>query len=836
MRTLRANRIQNALVLVDGGGLEKANQSLSGEELLRGNTYSTSPIYSKGAFHPKIMFLAGEKNGLLLIGSGNLTSSGLSTNDEIWAAFHLDSTDNENAFLFGSAWNYLDKIGANLYGGNKQKLRWIKQFSPWVKDLPIDKSKGILKHSGIEVEFLANTRERSIFSQLRNSIPSESIAELTVVSPYYDKQGQLLQDLYTQYQPSTMRCCVDSKSELLPHKLTDEWKQRIRFMEWSEVKKDVNELHNRLHAKLVHFKTSFDKEYLLFGSANATIAGMGGLNAPAINDEVSLLLQRNGSSNWLNELGIDVKSANATTISTRSDRDKEENTGNSYPVRIDYTELDSTSLTVYLGKYSISNGQIVIEDKFGGILETIKVKVDATFIKVECNSEAAALGIRIYFRDEQNKRVSNYSIIHSFEALGRCNPDPTKAKLNKILTKADFEASDWADLLNIVNLSDFRTSSKQTTSSSSSSGKHSAANTSDDDSSKNYETTSKEEFNTQSEDDFDQKHNRSHSGSIYNFLAERGDHILDNDNFEESEEQKLASNPDSGGTGNQVTGSNTNESVDTEKIRQSVINYLNKVERHYNRKISLLEVKDNIEVSSIDIPAIQDLLIALELLRIFKDREYEIKEKGDAGEVTIKKKNFKNGELGDGNDTLKGAVLNLVGKFLFIRSRVEFEVNLSTENTKLLHDLRVSAFKKALFLIREVQWHRIEELNLRKLLILNLLEYLAPDASTIELSKIKGASNDLLREQTEQLFEDYLSWKKAYLNPDQNSNELQRRIYQNTRHRFLFHSSFGGFVYLNEVIRMKPRIEVELTHPGFHRKNHFTMKHRFFVNMIQFHG
>lgn len=834
MRTLRANRIQNALVLVDGGGLEKANQSLSGEELLRGNSYSACPIYSKGVFHPKIMFLAGEKNGLLLVGSGNLTSSGISTNDEIWAAFHLSSNDNENAFLFGSAWEYLKRMAGNLHGANKQKLKWIEQFSPWIKELPASQPSGLLKSSGINIEFLANTEDQSIFNQLVKSVPNDNVEEVTVVSPYYDNRGQLLQDLYTHYQPRNMRCCIDSKSGLLPHKLPEEWKQKISFHEWSEVKKDVHELHNRLHAKLIHFRSSSETEFLLFGSANATVAGMGGLSISAKNDEVNLLIQRKGSGNWLEELGIDIKSANATTISLKPSSEKEEKTSSSYPVRIDYSELDRTTLTLYLGKYNSTNARVTIEDKYGGITEQIVVEIDSNILKVDCSTDTSSQGVRVYIEDEQNQCISNHSIIHSLEALNRSNPDPTKARLNKILTKADFEASDWADLLSIVNLSDFRASSRQSTSTSGSSEKHSTADTSAEESSKNYETTSKEEFNIQDEDDFDQKHSRSHSGSIYNFLAEHGDHILDNDTFEESEEQKLAGNPDSGGTGNEVTGSSTQGSVDTEKIRHSVINYLNKVERHYKRKISLFEGKNNKQVSSIDIPAIQDLLIALELLRIFKDREYEMKEKGDAGEVTVRKKNFKNGELGDGNETLKGAILNLLGKFLYICSKVKFEESLSLENKKLLLELRDTAFKKALFLIREIQWHQLEEVNLRSLLLLNMFEYLIPDASNIDLSSIKGTSNDLLREKTEQLLDEYMSWKKVYIDPKRKNSELVKSVYQNTRHRFLFHGSMGGFLYLDKVIKMNPRIEVDLIHPGFQRQKHYKKKQSFYSRMVQF--
>ena len=107
MSVLRSANIKNVNVFIDGDFLEHSQENISGHEFSTHRTYSINPIYETGVFHPKIMFLSGPKHGLLIIGSGNLTSSGLSTNDEIWGAFHLDSVTSKNAPVFAEVWKYI---------------------------------------------------------------------------------------------------------------------------------------------------------------------------------------------------------------------------------------------------------------------------------------------------------------------------------------------------------------------------------------------------------------------------------------------------------------------------------------------------------------------------------------------------------------------------------------------------------------------------------------------------------------------------------------------------------------------------------------------------------
>lgn len=109
MSLLRTSNVKNVNVFLDGKCLDQSLEKVTGNEFRTHKTYSLNPIYEKGVFHPKIMLLTGPKQGLLILGSGNVTSSGLSTNDEIWAAFHLNSVESKNAPVFASVWSYLQQ-------------------------------------------------------------------------------------------------------------------------------------------------------------------------------------------------------------------------------------------------------------------------------------------------------------------------------------------------------------------------------------------------------------------------------------------------------------------------------------------------------------------------------------------------------------------------------------------------------------------------------------------------------------------------------------------------------------------------------------------------------
>src|SRR5690606_12537111 len=125
-------------------------------------------VFQKSLFHPKIWMLFGDKEGLLIVGSGNLTNSGNGNNDEIWGAFHFDIRSTENASIFSAAWNYLSMLSSTVKGQmNEKTTRWIVEHSKWLNELPTVKPFEFSDTAQKEkVAFLFNSDTSSIWEEL----------------------------------------------------------------------------------------------------------------------------------------------------------------------------------------------------------------------------------------------------------------------------------------------------------------------------------------------------------------------------------------------------------------------------------------------------------------------------------------------------------------------------------------------------------------------------------------------------------------------------------------------------------------------------------------------
>ena len=75
-RQLHSKGIYNIILLCDANILEHSFGAFSFGTNHFLNDYTITPIEAKGAFHPKISIFFGEKDTMMHLGSGNLTSGG----------------------------------------------------------------------------------------------------------------------------------------------------------------------------------------------------------------------------------------------------------------------------------------------------------------------------------------------------------------------------------------------------------------------------------------------------------------------------------------------------------------------------------------------------------------------------------------------------------------------------------------------------------------------------------------------------------------------------------------------------------------------------------------
>ncbi|RKD90050.1 phospholipase D-like domain-containing protein [Mangrovibacterium diazotrophicum] len=456
MTILRTANIKNVNVFIDGKFLEQTQEMTAGYEFSNHRTYSINPIYETGVFHPKIMMLTGPKHGLLVIGSGNLTTSGLSTNDEIWGAFHLDSPLGPNASIFANVWYYLQSYLAQAKGFNQQKIDWIKKWSPWLEEIkspvtndfvPIDNNQS--------VKFVANQGSANSYTELQQSLPSQTIERLTVVSPYFDEKGQLLEQLDSRFEIKTFNCLTDPSAGILPYRMSEKLRERLVFYDWTKLIKDFDDTVNRLHAKIIHFQYADGLEYMYLGSANATLAGFGYQSNKAANAEAGVLIKRENGKSYLSELGIQLTNNAKIVIPTtkgvhRGEGDALE--ALSFDNRIVYAEINGSKIHLYLKQVSKQQFNLCVEDNLFEVKESFTLDAGSLEYKIELKTDCKARRVYLTLDD---KRVSNYALLHNVVLQAKCNPDPSQAKLNEIVAGI-LNDSDEALLADLLSHADYQ--------------------------------------------------------------------------------------------------------------------------------------------------------------------------------------------------------------------------------------------------------------------------------------------------------------------------------------------------------------------------------------------
>lgn len=737
--TFRSANIKNVNVFADGKFLELAQDATTGDEFKFNKTYNFHPVYTTGVFHPKTLLLLGVRHGLLVIGSGNITSSGLSTNDEIWGAFHLNNINNENSFLFWEVWNYLQQFVSKTYGFIPQKIEWIRKYSPWLEDLPRSEGESYMESLNQYISFVSNSPGKSTYQHLVEKIPSDNLDTLTIISPYFDHEGQLLENLNNHFKPNQLNCIVDAEYGLLPHDLDLKINSGINFYEWSTCVKDFHQEVNRLHAKIFHFYFADGSEYMLLGSANATNAAMGTSESNPINHEAGIIIRRTSSTKtWLEELQINLSK---TTINNYL-RSKNKTTARESVIRtrfkdkVLYAELRGNQLSVYVkNELDDPDGRIVIYSRDSVEIDILAYEIKDKRLIANCNNPEDIFKINLV--DGSDNIISNYCIVHRVEALIKCNPDPQQEKLDGLLEQDYPDGEGISELLQYVDYNWADEEYKNRTNYTSGSG--ATHKTKIDSSVNKYEKLSPEEFNKISDEMFlKQTGEMSHpSVKIADFLSIIGSELAKpSDDFTESEEQRLLEDNEQEGEGSAVTPSNKRK-INAIKERNAIHCYFRKLDEQYLNFLQPFYKSKALTVTPqipINIKALSNILIALQLIQMKHGKKFEVDvDTGDKKEKQFRQeKYFIDGDVYSGNKTIKGFMVEVFGKFLLLCTGGVKEYEYDMLNQKINH-YRKQVFEKAIFTILNVYWSE-HELDYRDNLLLNTMYFLNDEPVNKELS------------------------------------------------------------------------------------------------------
>lgn len=543
---LRRAGMININVFVDEKMYQHQLANLDGINVSK-QSYSITPIKLNGAFHPKILMGIGKNNGFLAIGSGNLTNSGLSSNDEVWGAFHTYKNESKALPVFKSTFEYLNNLKSFCYGFNTNKWDWLLKNSQWFADLSNQEKINTAYNLNDEILLLKSFADASIYSQLLENLPNSKLKNITIISPYFNKRGDLISNLINDLNPDSIDVIVDSNFGTIPYQFEQD--ERVKFHEWETVKDSKSNSGARLHAKIFQFQYE-NSTCILTGSANATIEAFGTKANNSRNAEASILIKSSENKSWIEELKITVPSENSFDFGSYNvDKAVSNNIDyKSFPFKIDHAELDLTELSMYISsKESIPDKSSIVIEKRNDqkSFYPITTKVSSTIIS-ELNELDAELGFRVYIANSLKQRISYYGKIHNQQLIQRTNPDAKSSKFLEILNGTELGDSDLITLLEFAN---FKENSNVRASNSTA---NIVKRKDGDDSLKEYKTLSEDEFH-ENENIIEERY--SNASSQLTMLEDFLNNMKFKDakeNFDDSLERIAEDSKDNG-----IAGSNT---------------------------------------------------------------------------------------------------------------------------------------------------------------------------------------------------------------------------------------------------------------------------------------
>lgn len=824
MKWLRASGVRNVNVLMDGHFYSELMNNCTGDEMKFSPSYSIYPVFNKNIFHPKIWLFFGEQEGLVIIGSGNLTNGGNGNNEELWGAFHIDIKSKENLEIFSAAWNYINEITKDFKGIVSEKTsKWIYEQSKWLEMLPVVSSGTLFKSNRSSIAFLANTQRATIWEQLLSLLEGQRITEITTVSPFYDANGEVIEALMQLYPKITCNVIVDT-SGLIPHKYVSD--KSVSFYEWSEVGISEDEV-TRLHAKAVLFKTAGNKEFLLFGSANITPEGMGLYGSKRANAEASLLIIRE-SSNFHSQLGLKLSQNMKVNLSDlevvlRPTIFQTVVKHNQHPIKIFSAEITYEQLTVYSFGTFTEQCTLKVYDANNQYLSSIQLEKYSSEISLKITQSRNCRYVQL-FSTKNEVPISNKIIAADYFLLIKTHPNPKTEDIERIYNEIqNGELNKVLDLLHYAIIDDTEDEENYVI-------QRSAGRLIVEDKSQPKQlydvNTYKPIIHNISERNLLFSSPSLRVLDVIKFVHSREFQVKTEAGLRVDEQEEDLSN---------ISGNDEDEVPIVRNLTLSVLscerkklfNYLSNLYYHFNcilyttkdceedasRRKLLIEKNRHYKVTITDLTK---YLIGIELLLEFGDKS---------------EKYFQNSKLHffqylpmtsidnyyEANN-VKGCCLNIVGDFLMLMRRgfkvYEFEYTIKRVG-KLKHEALVST----LVCLLNNKWDE-DELKYLKTLLLNALHYLGCNKYTEFTQQYSSLIEDvesrskLLKSLTPFFESNFLFFKNKVVNAY--GSILQKREAKKfdnmAQKRNIIYSSLLGYCYVQSISKNK---EFSLIRPGF---------------------
>ena len=414
-----------------------------------GMDYSITSMDAVGAFHPKINFFVGDKSVMVVFGTGNLTVTGHGKNHESFTGFMIDETNDSHKPIIEECWQYLRSFTnqCTKFDRNRILHEIPDNCSLLEASYKIIPHKMWTVHNGMQAALLYNESKSGILQQISTLVPLMDVEIVTVLSPYFDENGETLSTLARLCPKAKINVLIQKSCVLPPSKLP--MNKNIVFYDFNETKRGKNEFKTydrQLHSKIIHFKTH-DSEYCVIGSANATIAGLGTMTQRGINEEFCVLYHSK-EKDFLTSLGLKTKKK--LNIPVRNIKRLEDNDSslNLSKLRIMSAQYENGIIYIILNK-TLPTGTLLALDNGIEVLESKLTPVNKCQYQTDIKLDKKQF--ICYLLDKKKSQTSNKVHIQWTEILASTNPSKMSRELNRFISKIEDEGYEGMEVIDLLS-------------------------------------------------------------------------------------------------------------------------------------------------------------------------------------------------------------------------------------------------------------------------------------------------------------------------------------------------------------------------------------------------
>ncbi|MEV7604186.1 hypothetical protein AB0N65_01925 [Paenarthrobacter sp. NPDC089322] len=428
-------RVPLRLVLGDGRrlGEKLAEAATTGQRLRMANrSYLAAPIRHSRAAHAKLILLLGPREGVLVVGSGNLGHDGYASPGELWHVFRYHEEQPQHLDEFASARALIEGLAIRelLDPPTVDLLQTLWGMAPWLPTAPM--ASAAVRHN----------LDQPLIDQLA-AVVDWPVREIITHAPFHDPECAALERLVELFTPERLRVLVSRDTSVDPKRLVSALSKTTNAaLEIIEVASDPAAY---IHAKWIHLKGD-TAETILTGSANLSRSALlrtahdGNVEAGIITT-----VDPGGFAAIYDQLRhSDVTDATAIGLTFRSTEETVE--ASAHPVVL-WSRLDGRRLTIMFDRAVDDELELVISAFSAGVMWTRK-RLNGQIVEFDLNDESAAVvaeGGALTIQIGKDASKPSYSWPYQLAAIrGRLQKAGSRDQLQQIGNLPDRDADLYA--------------------------------------------------------------------------------------------------------------------------------------------------------------------------------------------------------------------------------------------------------------------------------------------------------------------------------------------------------------------------------------------------------